>query len=180
VLRPAQLPETLGELLEERTLSNLRALDFSKPAPALPSTTWFQYSRAELERFNHEIEDAVDHYGSALGSEVLTTLGELKGSTLSWLVICSSTMMWLDQQEGISRSYDILSDESVIKLAYQHASLVQKVAQLVREVKNPDWGLSRIWMDDMAPQWGSARCTNHYGPGVRAGSGGPPIRGLPN
>ncbi len=173
--KPERFPTTIAELLSRETLNNLRYLDFSKQAPTHPTMSWLQYSSREFERLDAEIERLIDRYASVLGSEDLTALEELRTSSLTRLVRAAVVMPELDQQSQIRRSYNILYDTSVMELVYNHAKSVQKVSSIMREVADPETGLVRIWMDDMAPQWMSARWTERYGPTVQAGSGGPPI-----
>jgi hypothetical protein len=156
---PPDHPIDPEHIFNEYYFSQVRFLDFSKPAPTVPARKWLDYIDAEVREFREALGKVVDVYAGFLDARSLEAIQRLVDSDLLGLLLQLRGIPAVDQDLGLTRSYTFLAGDGVDELTRTHAADFVALVHIYREAFPEGNGpmAEDLHRSDVSPAVGSAR-----------------------
>lgn len=157
-LKPFNQHEWSLEKLFEIMPGRLGCLDFSGKAPSMPPKTWFDFTAESFKDLRARIHSVIEKYAAHIDGGTLETLEALSDSQFMNILLWGPAMVKLDEEEGISRPYNILGHDSLLVPIQDHLHALSSIIRALDETTSKPVGIPDVlWRDDVAPELGSSR-----------------------
>jgi hypothetical protein len=154
-------PTNFKQVFGEDYFREVRFLDFSKPSPSLPQTTWLSFTGAELDSFTVEIRQVIDKYAIFLEPETLELLGSMTSSNLvnAFVKLHQTNLLAMDQAKAIQRRYNLLDEASFNRALRAHIEKLESFLSSFNDTASESIDLAdlHLWRVDVSPQFGTGR-----------------------
>lgn len=159
---PKRPPSTFVELFSADYYQQVGVLDFSKPGPAYPESSWLRHSGDWLLSFQRNVDRVMDLYAASFDSPTIELLDRVANSNLVNMVVqlANTDLSEFDKQHKVRRTWDIFGDSSTNELLREHSlATLSLIDCFNRQASQPIAleQLASIWREDTAPRFGSGR-----------------------
>lgn len=156
---PSDRAEGVKEIFGESFYESVKALDFNKPGPTIPATTWLNYAAMRASEFRAALERVLDTYMSYLDPANIEVIENLQSSFFLRVLMMGPDIPVADRAINFNRPSNPLLIGLNERLR-QHVANVLALLDQLNDVASKrltigDFG--DLWRTDVAPQTGSAR-----------------------
>lgn len=161
--KPDKDYKNVSDLFDDIFFYQITFFDFSKPAPVIPETNWFNYLSQKCLEFKDDLNRTVDKYSFYLEPETVDLMEEIINSPFISFIPQVRRIPELDIRNGYKREYNLFGGEGMIDLIKEYARLFTKLIDCYnlnvldeKQIIMTDV----LWRNDTSPKIGSSRLQN--------------------
>jgi len=158
--RPDKDYKDVVGLFDDRYFIEIAFFDFSKEAPVVPPTDWFNRLSRECQRFKEALNNTMEKYSLYLESDTIDLMEEIINSHFISFILQAPVIPKIDKEKGFKRQYNLFSGQGMCDLVKEYtvlfSRLVDSYNQNVLHEKRIEM-TDDLWRNDVAPRIGSGR-----------------------